>query len=107
MSKSARYLAAALMMVFALPLPSPAQACKSLPEPARLCTVIPASAEVRDRPNGRVTYSASGKVWLAGHKNHGRWARIAVPCLGYEGWIASKNITCPAPVSAQETARSP
>jgi hypothetical protein len=55
-------LSAAMVILAALPLTAPAQACKARPHSTSLCTVIPTSVEVRDEPNGRVTSDATGVV---------------------------------------------
>jgi hypothetical protein len=81
-------LAAALQSI------SAAAACESLPYSASLCSIVPLLADVRDAPNGRVTYGASGKVLVAERSKNGLWARIEVPCVGYSGWISSQHLTC-------------
>lgn len=86
---------AALALLPALHFAAPAaRACQTQPHPASLCAIIPASAEVREKPNGRVAYAASGKVLVAGHSKDGLWARIKVPCVGYSGWIARADLSC-------------
>jgi hypothetical protein len=99
-------LAAAVVILAALPLTAPAQACQARPHSTSLCTVIPTSVEVRDEPNGRVTSDATGVVRVAGQSKDGLWARIEVPCIGFMGWIARQNLACAAPsASAQEPAK--
>jgi hypothetical protein len=94
MSGRALCLATALVIMAILRLTVPAQACKGLPDSASLCTVVPLSADVRDKPNGRVEYGASGKVLVTGRSKNGLWARIEVPCIGYKGWIARNDVAC-------------
>ncbi|HUI20794.1 MAG TPA: SH3 domain-containing protein [Methylocella sp.] len=102
MSKSMFCLAAALVSLAAPGLVAPAKACEALPQSASLCTIVSASADVRDQPDGRVEYVATGKVEVTGRSGNGLWARIEVPCVGYEGWIASQDLICEgAPASAQ------
>lgn len=72
----------------------PAGACEGQPHAAELCAVAPLSADVRDAPNGRVAYGASGKVRVAGRSGDGLWTQIEVPCIGYKGWISSQDLTC-------------
>ena len=105
MSKKTLCLAAALAVLFALRFTAPAQACKAL-HSASLCAIVPPATYVRDAPNGRFTYSASGKVLVARRSKNGLWARIEVPCAGFKGWIELKDLACEATtVSAQETAK--
>jgi hypothetical protein len=73
---------------------APAQACKAPTHSASLCTVVAASTDVRGKPNGRVEYTASGNVLVAGQTKDGLWARIEVPCAGYKGWIARQDLAC-------------
>ena len=97
---------AALVLLPALHFPAPAHACQTRPHPASLCAIVPPSADVRDKPNGRVAYGASGKVLVAGHSKDGLWARIEVPCVGYSGWIAGADLTCEdVAASAREPAK--
>ncbi len=104
MSERVFCLAAALVMLAASGLP--AQACKARPRSVSLCTVVPLSADVRDAPDGRVAYSASGKVLVAGRSRNGLWARIEVPCVGYKGWIARQDLACEdVSASAREPAK--
>ena len=99
-------LATAVVILAALPLTAPAQACKARPHSTSLCTVIPTSVEVRDEPNGRITSDATGVVRVAGQSKDGLWARIEVPCIGFMGWIARQNLACAAAsASAQEPAK--
>jgi hypothetical protein len=86
------FLAAALVIMAAFGLP--AQACKTRPATASLCTVVPHVADVRDVPNGRVTSDAAGIVRVAGQSKDGLWARVQVPCIGFMGWIARKDLAC-------------
>jgi hypothetical protein len=103
MRKSTLCLAAVLVTMAALRLTAPAQACKALSNSASLCTVVPLLADVRDEPNGRVQYGATGKVLVIGRSKNGLWARIEVPCIGYTGWIASQDLVCDGvSASAQE-----
>ena len=96
MSKSKLCLAAALVIPAAFQSTAPARACKSLPHPARQCTVVPASADVRGDRNGRVEYTATGRVLVAGQSKDGLWASIEVPCTGHIGWIARQDLDCEA-----------
>lgn len=99
-------LAAALVILAALHSTAPAQACKALSHSASLCTVVPLSVDVRDEPNGRVEYTATGKVLVAGYSKNGLWARIEVPCIGYKGWIVRQDLACEGiSASAREPAR--
>ena len=87
------FLAAALVIMAAFGLTAPAKACKTRPT-VSLCTVVPHTADVRDEPNGRVTSDATGIVRVAGLSKDGLWARIEVPCIGFMGWIARKDVVC-------------
>jgi len=106
MSKNASCLAAALVIVAAPGLTTPAKACNATPRSASLCTVVPQSAQIRDKPDGHVEYIASGKVVAAGRSGNDLWVNIEVPCAGYKGWIASRDLTCEsASASAQVPAK--
>jgi len=106
MSKRTLCLAAALVILAAWHVTAPALACKARPHSTSLCTVVSASADVRDEPNGRVEYAATGKVLVAGYSKNGLWARIEVPCIGFIGWIARKDFACEGiTVSAREAAK--
>jgi len=94
MSKRRLCLAAAPVILAAWHGTAPAQACGSQQHKASLCTVSSAAADVRDEPDGRVEYVASGKVRVAGYSTDGLWAHIEVPCVGYAGWIARRELTC-------------
>ncbi|HET6379312.1 MAG TPA: hypothetical protein VFG05_13540 [Methylocella sp.] len=72
---------------------APAQACGARPR-GSLCAIVPASAVVRDAPGGRVAYGASGMVIAIGHSRNGLWARIHMPCAGFKGWIARRDLSC-------------
>ncbi len=99
-------LAAALVILAAVHSTAPAQACKARPHSASLCTVVSASADIRDEPDGRVEYSTTGKVQVAGYSKDGLWARIEVPCVGYIGWISRQDLDCEGiSASAQEPAK--
>ena len=99
-------LAAALVIPAAWHSIAPAQACGARPRSASLCTVVSASVDVRDAPNGRVEYAASGKVLVAGYSRNGLWAWIEVPCIGYKGWIARQDLACEdVSASAREPAK--
>jgi hypothetical protein len=99
-------LAAALVILAAWHSIAPAQACKARSHSASLCTIVSASVDVRDAPNGRVAYAASGKVLVAGYSRNGLWARIEVPCIGYQGWIARQDLACDdISASARESAK--
>jgi hypothetical protein len=91
MSTRTLCLAAALVIMAALGLP--AQACKTRPT-ASLCTVVPQTADVRDAPHGRVTSDAAGIVRVGGQSKEGLWAHVEVPCIGFLGWIARKDLVC-------------
>jgi hypothetical protein len=105
MSKKTLFLAVPLAVLFAWCFTAPAQACEAL-HSASLCAIVPPATYVRDAPNGRFTYSASGKVLIAGRSKNGQWARIGVPCAGFKGWIVLKDLACETTsVSAQETAK--
>jgi hypothetical protein len=106
MNKRTLCLAAALAGMTASQPSAPAHACKMFSERASLCDIVPASADVRDAPDGRIAYTASGRIRTAGRSKDGLWVRVAMPCSAYRGWIASKDIACPAaPASAHEAAR--
>ncbi|SFK87317.1 hypothetical protein SAMN05444581_13513 [Methylocapsa palsarum] len=107
MSKSPLCLATAFAVMAPLHLSTPARACKARPHSSVLCTIVPASAEVRDAPNGRVAYEASGNVRVAGQSRNRQWAHIEVPCNGYTGWMARQNLACEstAAASAHEFAK--
>jgi hypothetical protein len=106
MSKRNLCLAAAVVILAAWHVTAPAQACKAPPHPASLCTVVSATADVRDEPDGRIEYTATGKVSVAGYSKNGLWARIEVPCIGYKGWIARQDLVCEGvSASAQEPAK--
>lgn len=92
-------LAVALVILAALHFAVPAQACKSRPQPASLCTILPQSADVRSEPDGRVTSGATGIVRVAGQSKDGLWARVEVPCIGFMGWIARKDLACASPLA--------
>ena len=85
MSIKKLFLAVALAVLSALHFTAPAQACEALHHSATLCDIVPSATYVRDTPNGRSTYSASGKVAIAGRSKNGLWARIEVPCAGFKG----------------------
>jgi hypothetical protein len=105
MSKKTLFLAVSLAVLFAWRFTAPAQACEAL-HSASLCAIVPSATYVRDAPNGRFTYSASGKVLIAGRTKNGLWARIEVPCAGFKGWIELKDLACETTtVTAQETAK--
>lgn len=72
---------------------APALACDARPR-GNLCAIIPASALVRDAPGGRVAYGASGIVIAGRHSRDGLWARIQLPCAGFKGWIARRDLLC-------------
>ena len=92
MSKQAFCLAAALALLAASSFA--ARACKARPHTASLCTVVPLVADVRDAPNGRVTSDAAGIVRVGGQSKDGMWSRVEVPCIGFLGWIARKDLVC-------------
>jgi hypothetical protein len=94
MNKTTLCLAAALVIMAALCSTARAQACEAQSDSSSLCTVIPLSADVRNKPNGRVEYGVTGKVLVTGRSKNGLWARIEVPCAGYVGWIARKDLAC-------------
>jgi hypothetical protein len=105
MSKRNLCLAAAPVILAALHS-APAQACKARPHSASLCTVVSASVDIRGAPNGRVEYTATGKVLVTGYSKNGLWARIEVPCIGYRGWIARQDVACEdVAAGAQEPAK--
>ena len=67
MSQRMSCLAVAALVFFpALHFTAPAHACQTQPHSASLCAIVPPSADVRDKPNGRIAYAASGKVLVAG-----------------------------------------
>lgn len=92
MSKQAFCLAAALALLAASSFA--ARACKSRPHTASLCTVVPLVADVRDAPNGRVTSDAAGIVRVGEQSKDGLWSRVEMPCIGFLGWIARKDLVC-------------
>jgi hypothetical protein len=94
MNKTTLCLAAALVIMAALRSTAPAQACEAPSDSSSLCTVVPLSADVRNKPNGHVEYGVTGKVLVTGCSKNGLWARIEVPCIGYVGWIARKDLAC-------------
>ena len=94
MSKGTSGFAALLIILAACHATAPAQACGTPSLSAKLCTVVSALADVRDKPDGRVEYAASGKVMVAGYSKNGQWARIEVPCAGFQGWIARQDLVC-------------
>ncbi len=104
MTKGKVCLAAALVVPAAFQSTAPAQACKSLPHPATLCAVVPASADVVGDRNGRVEYTVTGKVLVAGQSKDGRRARIGMLCTGHIGWIARLDLDCEA---ASDSVREP
>jgi hypothetical protein len=73
---------------------APVHACGARPHSGSLCSAVSDTVEVRDAPGGRVAYAASGKVLVAGYSKDGLWARIEVPCAGFQGWIARQDLTC-------------
>jgi hypothetical protein len=99
-------LAAVLAVLAAWHSIAPAQACGARSHSVSLCTVVSASVDVRDKPDGRVEYAASGKVLVAGYSKNGLWARIEVPCVGFQGWIARRDLACEGmSASAREPAK--
>ncbi|WGJ13625.1 hypothetical protein QEV83_13110 [Methylocapsa sp. D3K7] len=92
MSRRVFCLAAALALLATSSIP--ARACKARPQSASLCTVVPLVADVRDAPNGRVTSDAAGIVRVGGQSKDGLWSRVEVPCIGFMGWIARKDLMC-------------
>jgi hypothetical protein len=86
---------------------APALACGARPR-GSLCAIIPASAMVRDAPGGRVAYGASGMVIAGRHSRDGLWARIQMPCAGFKGWIARRDLSCQdAGFGARAAAKQP
>lgn len=92
MSRRVFCLAAALALLATSSVP--ASACKARHHTASLCTVVPLVADVRDVPNGRVTSDAAGIVRVGGQSKDGLWSRVEVPCIGFMGWIARKDLVC-------------